>query len=135
MRKLSDLRQYLLSCPLDIPADKLLTFAEGGRLTSYAGMAHQNSNIALSYTAHCVVTDYAGDHLQLLFLVSRWLDQAEPGHVPDALAFHVDILDHQTADISVKIPLTESIDVKQEAAGTWLTPMPDADVRAFQLFP
>lgn len=135
MRKLSDLRQYLLTSPLDITADKLLTFAESGTVTSYAGMASQNSDISLSYTAHCIVTDYAGDHLQLIYLVSRWLDQAQPGSRPDALAFHIDFIDHQKADISLKMPLVESVSVRTEDAGTWLSPDPDADPRAFGLFP
>jgi hypothetical protein len=135
MRKLRALREYLLEAPLGLSADKLLTFAEAGTVTSHRGHQAQNQNFLVGYTAHIIVTDYTGDEEQLLYLVTSWLHREQPGAKDDALSFHLDVIDHQRVDISLKVTLVETVTVTQDPAGTWLTPARDPDTLAFPLFP
>ncbi|MFM2041553.1 MAG: hypothetical protein RLY86_129 [Pseudomonadota bacterium] len=125
MRKLNDLRRHLLDSPLPpaLRPDQLLTFAERGQLISHAGMpGTQNRDYQLSYHGHLLVTDFAGDANALFFVVLRWYQQHQPGAAPDAVNWHADIIDTKKVDISLRLPLTESVTVTEEHGGTRLTP-------------
>jgi hypothetical protein len=135
VRKLQSAREHLLQSPLGIKADKLLTFAEKGTVTSYRGTEAQNRAFEVSYTAHLIVTDYAGEALDLFFVMADWLHRECPGAKPDALRFHVDILDHKKVDVSLMVDLAETVSVAAVAGGTALTPEPDPDALALALFP
>lgn len=134
MKKLHDLRAHLLASPLGISADKLLTFAESGRLISNAGMSHQNQAFAVKYQAHVIITDFAGEETALMFVLTRWLHQKQPSAAPDAIAFQIDIISHQQVDVSFRIDLEEVVAVKPQAGGTELVPLGDGNALFGSLF-
>jgi hypothetical protein len=129
VKALADLRDFLLASPaLRIGADSLLTFAENGAMESYR--ADGNTDFRLSYDAHVIVTGFALDPC-ILFLVARdWLAEHAPNLSPDGVKFHVDIIDHQSADISLKFPLAETIQVAVTEDGTTLAALPEADAQS-----
>jgi len=134
MKKLHDLRQHLLECPLQIQADKLLTFTRKGRVTSHAGRPYENRGFAISYLASVIITDFSGDATAFLYILTCWLQEHQPGSSPDAIKFQVDIIDHQKADLSVEIELTDVIRVEQVAGGTQLVAQPHPNVHLQGLF-
>lgn len=135
MRKLQSARDHLLASPLGIKGDKLLTFAEKGVVTSYRRADHQNQDFQVSYTAHLILTDFAGQPLDLFFVMVGWLHRECPGAAPDALKFHVDVIDTKQVDVSLMVDLTETVTAAAAPAGTWLTPDTDPDALAAALFP
>lgn len=131
MKKLQAARDYLLTSPLGIEGDQLLTFAEEGSVTRHRGDGPPSFSIA--YTAHLIVTDFAGAPADLLFVASEWVALAVPNAPPDALKFVVDILDHRKADVSLKIDLVDVVKATATEAGTALDGQPDADALAFDM--
>lgn len=125
MNKLQSARDFLLASPLDIRADKLLTFAEEGAVTRYR--ADGPASFSISYTAHLIVTDYTGQPADLLFVMLDWMDRHAPNTSPDALKFHADIIDHKRADVSLKIDLVDVIRATTTDAGTTLSGQDDPD--------
>ena len=54
--------------------------------------------------------------------------QAEcPNAKEDAIAFHVDIIDHRKADVSLAVELSDLVQVRSDETGHWLEARPDAD--------
>lgn len=135
MKKLRSARDHLLASALKVHADKLLTFAEKGTLTSYRGAAHQNQDFQVSYTAHLILTDFSGEPTDLFFVMLQWLHQHCPGAPADAVRFHVDVIDTKQVDVSLMIDLVETVTVTAATAGTWLEAGPDPDASATALFP
>ena len=132
MRKLQSARDHLLKAKLGIRADRLLTFAEKGTVTSYRG--DQNHAFGLTYDAHLIVTDFDGELIDVLFVMLEWLHRECPGAKPDALRFHLDLLDTKKADLSLMVTVTETVSVTKEAAGTRLTEDADPDALFLGLF-
>lgn len=124
MRKLQSARDFLLSSPLGIQAEKLLTFAEQGTVTHHRGGP---LSFAVQYTAHLIVTDYTGEPSNLFCVVLDWINQHAPATPPDAVKFHVDILDHRRADISIKVDLTDVVKARTDDTGTTLSDQVDPD--------
>ncbi len=125
MRKLQSARDALLASPLGIKAKNLLTFAEKGSVVSPRG--DRNGNFLVSYTGNLIVTDYTGEPQDLLFVLLAWLQDECPNAKEDAIAFHVDIIDHKKADVSLAVDLSDLIRVRSDETGHWLEPQPDAD--------
>lgn len=124
MRKLQSARDALLASGLGITADDLLTFAEKGAITNHCDQPDRNGDFSITYHAHLIVTDFAGDVPALLFVVSEWLKREQPNAADDAIKFHVDILDHKAADISLLMELTEFITVTSLPEGVRVSPDP-----------
>lgn len=135
MQKLQSARDHLLKSPLGIKAEKLLTFAEKGVITSYRGVDTQNDDFQVRYTAHLIVTDYTGQPDKLFFVMLVWLHKHCPGAKPDALKFHVDIIDHAKVDVSLMLEMTETVTVTTTDGGSLLTPDTDPDALLAALFP
>lgn len=131
MMKLNSLRKAFLDCPLGITPDKLLTFAEKGALHSWRGSVNQAYK--MEYTANVIVTGFGGAAQDLLFVALDWLQDTCPGADEDALKFHVDLLDHKSADVSLAIDLTEIVAAETKADGLHLTPVPDPDADAIDM--
>lgn len=134
MRKLRSARDHLLSSHLKITADKLLTFAEKGSVIRYPRADHQNRDFGVTYTAHLILTDFTGDPLDVFFVALAWMAVEMPGAKPDALSFHVDVIDHKKVDLSLMIELTEAVGVAAVTGGTSLTSTPDPDAMRIGLF-
>lgn len=135
MRKLQSARDHLLASPLGIKAEKLLTFAEKGVITSYRRADHQNRDFQVGYTAHLILTDFSGQPLDLFFIMLEWLHRECPAAAPDALKFHVDVIDTKQVDVSLMVDLTETVTAAAAPAGTWINPDNDPDALAAALFP
>ena len=118
MKKLESLREHLLSSPLQLQADDLLTFAEQGKVISFQG--EDNQHFELRYSANIIITDYSGDADQIACLVLQWLKQHQPHHKEDAIEFEADILSQSAVDLSLKIDLSEIIKVRVEEEGIYL---------------
>jgi hypothetical protein len=69
------------------------------------------------YAIELILMDFAGDSDALFFAVVEWLQVNQPDLMlntdkrADAIAFEVDILTDDTCDISIKLQLTEDVDV------------------------
>ena len=131
MRKLQSARDALLAAPLGIKAKNLLTFAEKGSVVSSRG--GRNGNFRITYTANLIVTDYAGEPQDLLFVLLTWLQAECPNAKEDAIAFHVDIIDHRKADVSLAVELSDLIQVRADETGHWLEAQSDADALAIDM--
>ncbi len=131
MRKLDAARAALLSAPLGIRPDQLLTFAQKGQVWSRRGP--RNRNFQVTYEAHLIVTDYTGPPRNLLFVITDWLHQNSPAATDDAVTFHVDILDHGKADVSLRLDLKETIQVDDLPEGLRLSAPPDPDAQAMDM--
>lgn len=131
MSKLAALRAAVLSAPLRIAAKDLLTFAEKGRVRSWRG--GRNRALLVNYTAHLIVTGYVGAAQDLFFVVAQWLQTSEVDAAEDAIAFHVDIIDHQTCDVSLAVELSEIIAAEETPDGIRLRPVADPDAQAFDM--
>lgn len=126
MRKLANLRQHLLDSPLRLKGTNLLTFAEQGSLEYHRNGT--DDSFEIRYNANVVITDFAGAFTALSFCLLRWMSEHQFDLEPDAIDFHVDILDSKKSDVSFKLPLTEFVAATDVAGGTELNthPMPDA---------
>lgn len=133
MKKLLSVREHFLKSGLGIQPDKLLTFAEKGTVTSHRGDPSRNGDFQVDYNAHLIVTEYAGDPNALLFIAVQWLHRECPGAVPDAIKFHIDVINHGIADIMLLIPITETVSVAQAPEGIRLTADVDANTGAIDL--
>jgi hypothetical protein len=129
MKKLTDARNFLLKSGLGIKAKELLTFAEKGTVRCLQGNSATNANFQINYVAHLILTDFAGNPEDLLFLMTKWVDDNCPDRDQDALEFHVDIINTKAADVSIKVNLSETTVVVSEDNGTRLDYQRDADVR------
>lgn len=131
MRKLADARAAILSSPLGITADRLLSFAEQGKVQSRGG--GRNDHFSCTYKAHLIVTDYGGDPRDLLFVTAQWLHSANPSATEDAITFHVDVIDHERCDISLRIELVETVRATPVTGGIRLDHEPDPDAQAIDM--
>lgn len=128
MMKLESLRKAFLASPLHIRPETLLTFAEKGTLHSWRGSANQAYRI--DYTANVIVTGFGGATQDLFFVALDWLHTNCPGADEDALKFHVDIIDHKSADVSIAIDLTEIIATETKSDGMHIVSAVDPDADA-----
>lgn len=128
MRKLLSAREHFLKSGMGIQPDKLLSFAEKGVVTSYRGDPSRNGDFQVSYNAHLIFTDFAGNPNVILFLATQWLHRECPDAVADAIKFHFDVIKHDVADIMLLIPVTETVTVAQLPEGIRLSDDADPDV-------
>lgn len=134
MNKLASIRQAILAAPLKIADKELLTFAEKGTVKSYRGEVDANKAFEITYTAHLIVTDYSGAPQDLFFVAAEWLHRECVDAAEDAIRFHVDIIDHKKADISLAIDITEIIATPDAGAGlVRLEPSADPDFLKFDM--
>ncbi|MGO1069240.1 phage tail protein [Lysobacter sp. CA199] len=115
MNKPASLRAHLAQAipELQRNPESLLVFVEDGSLIS---TAQQNESFELRYRLSLVLVDFVGDANRLFLAVLRWaaLHQNELLANPDRrsdIAFEVDVIDHDRADVEIRLPLTERIGV------------------------
>ena len=116
MNKLKSLRDYLLA---NIPTlaqnpERLLIFADKGKIVSNS----LSLSFEYDYTVNLIVTDFAGDANIVMVSVLAWYKQNQQDKVfPCSIDFEAEILDHQSVDLSLKLPLTERVIVSKDAEG------------------
>jgi hypothetical protein len=115
MNKLQSLRDHLLTGPIEIDADDLLTFADEGQIISNA--SGTNDHYEFNYKANVIITNFSGHADQLAFWVLQWLKIAQPDHRPEAVQFEADVLGEKSVDLSLSLNLTETIKVSADANG------------------
>lgn len=122
---------------LSADPDKLTVFIDAG---SIASTSAKTPSFEYRYTCNVMLLDFAGDSDDLFIAIVQWVRQYQNDLVsnPDARAngitYEVDILDNATADVSVKLQLTESVVVKTADDGTrTVTHIDDSAVTPYTL--
>ncbi|WP_027794565.1 phage tail protein [Paraburkholderia acidipaludis] len=101
--------------------DKLTVFIDAG---SIAATSARSLSFEYRYTCNVMLLDFAGDSDELFVAIVEWARayQADlflnPDERANGITYEVDILDNATADVSVKLQLTESVVVRQADDGT-----------------
>lgn len=114
MNKPTSLRKALVAAipSLDAEPDKLAVFLDEG---SIVATGTRSLSFEYRYTAHALVMDFAGDADTVFVALVEWARANQPDLVtnPDerahGIAFDVDILNHASADLSIRLALTESV--------------------------
>ncbi|MCZ4281709.1 phage tail protein [Kiloniella laminariae] len=126
MKKLADLRDFLIAHPIGIDPANLLTFAEKGSVQHH--FDPDDPSFATRYDANVILVDFTGDFNGLIFIILSWLEDHEPHMKPEAISYHIDIQDHKRADVSLLIPLSEDILVSPVADGHEITSLPEPNI-------
>jgi len=123
MNKPESLRAYLLAAIPELKRnpDRLLVFIDNGSMRSTAA---PGLSFEYSYTLNLILTDFAGHPDAVAIPLFAWvlvnqrelMENQEKGR--DAIKFEADILDNSKVDLSITLPLTERVIVKQHADGT-----------------
>ncbi|WP_084687859.1 phage tail protein [Paraburkholderia oxyphila] len=101
--------------------DKLTVMIDAGSIAATGALS---LSFEYRYTCNAILLDFAGDADALFIALVEWVRKYQPDLVlnPDergnGITYEVDILDNATVDVSVKIQLTESVVVKDNADGT-----------------
>lgn len=121
MIKLAALREVVKAAVPALAKDpsKLLVFADEGRTVAHGTTA---LSFEYRYTGNLILTDQNSGTDEVMAALLAWATV----HQPDLLAvnderntitFEVDIVNHDTFDLSIKIPLTEAVRVTVGAGG------------------
>lgn len=123
MNKPESLRAHLLAAIPELKRnpDRLLVFIDNGSMRSTAA---PGLSFEYSYTLNLILTDFAGHPDAVAIPLFAWvlvnqrelMENQERGR--DAIKFEADILDNSKVDLSITLPLTERVIVKQQADGT-----------------
>jgi hypothetical protein len=116
MNKPASLRTALVAAipSLEVEPDKLAVFIDQG---SIVATGTRSLSFEYRYTAHALVMDFAGDADDVFVALIEWARKNQPELVTDpderehGITFEVDILNHATADLSIKLALTEGVAV------------------------
>jgi hypothetical protein len=101
--------------------DKLTVFIDAG---SIAATSARSLSFEYRYTCNVILLDFAGDSDELFVAIVEWARAYQvdlflnPDERANGITYEVDILDNETADVSVKLQLTESVVVRQADDGT-----------------
>lgn len=122
MRKAIELREYLSrhNCFLSENPDRLHVFVDQGNIhcTGTRSLSHE-----YRFTLTIVVTNYAGTPDAIMLPLLAWLRIKQPDILANkdrrenAISFDVELLDHDSADLEIKIPLTERVIVRDAPDG------------------
>ncbi|MFD0321968.1 phage tail protein [Lysobacter gummosus] len=130
MNKPASLRAHLAQAipELQRNPESLLVFVEEGSLIS---TAQRNESFELRYRLSLVLVDFVGDANRLFLAVLRWVAVHQNELIANIdrrseIAFEVDVIDHERADVEIRLPLTERIGVETLASGEdRITPWPE----------
>jgi len=119
MYKPDSLRKHLTAANPELKRDpdKLLVFIDEGRLLA-SGTGSLSFEYA--YKLNVIIIDFGGDEDALMVPLLEWVQHHQPDLLnhPDqrqhGIRFIVDINNHNSADISLEIELTERVIVKRE---------------------
>lgn len=119
MKKPQLLKDFLLSTITDLQhnPDRLLIFVDDGKIrnTLATGLSFE-----YEYTLTLVLTDYVGDLATVSVPLFDWLRihqseiLANLDKVHQGISFEAEILNHDSVDLVIKIPLTERAVVKRQ---------------------
>ncbi|MCI3908852.1 phage tail protein [Pseudomonas viridiflava] len=129
MNKPESLRAHLLSHVPDLMQnpDRLLIFIDSGRVRCTAAAS---LSFEYGYQLQIILTDFAGHPDTLMLPLLQWvsLNQSELlanlEKSAEGITFEADMIDQSKVDLSITLPLTERVVVKQRADGTHSTHRP-----------
>ncbi|MYM70530.1 phage tail protein [Pseudoduganella sp. FT55W] len=113
--------------------DKFNVFIDGGTIVS---ISTSMPSFEYRCTINLILLDFAGDADQVFIALLAWVRTNQPDLMDNdtlrqsAIKFEVDHLNNETCDISITLPLTESVRVTRDAAGAYQVqhlqePVPD----------
>lgn len=122
MIKPASLRAAIAAAVPDLAAnpDKFLVFADAGAL---AAAGTKSLSFEYRYTLNLILTDFAGDPDAVMIALLAWVQRNQsdllnnPSTRSSAITFEVDHLNNTTCDLSIKLPLAESVMVTIGADG------------------
>jgi hypothetical protein len=114
MKKLESLRKCLSD---NIPelkrdADSLIVFANKGRIVSTAS---PSLAFVYHYQAECLLTDFNGSSDSIIVPLLMWIRLNQPELLmqnDNTIDFEAELLNHDTADISFTLELSERVSVQ-----------------------
>jgi hypothetical protein len=91
----------------------LSVFVKEGRFGDVLRDPGEAMYIGYAYTARILLIDFAGDLRELSAALWEWIDLHQPDVAQNAqrresVRFEVELLDNDTADVQIDVPLTES---------------------------
>lgn len=98
---------------------KLLVFVDKGRVLSHGP---GSLSFEYAYTLNLVMTDMTGSADPIMVAVLEWAQVNQPellvvNEKRNTISFEVDQLNHDTYDLSIELPLTESVTVTTSGNG------------------
>ncbi len=122
MIKPASLRQAITAAvpSLEADPDKFLVFADAGAI---AANGVSSLSFEYRYTLNLILTDFAGDADAVFVALLAWVQRHQsdlldnPDKRAKAITFEVDHLNNATCDLSIKLPLAESVRVTVGADG------------------
>lgn len=122
MKKPASLRQALTARIPEIrnEPERLKLWVEDGTVRARHTPTH---GFALEYPLSVLLTEISTDIAVIAHAVNRWLRVNQPallaGGVGESYKFEADILDNETADLMLVIPLTENVAITEMEDGSW----------------
>lgn len=124
MKKPDSLRTMLLQAVPFLAGDptKLSLFIDQGRV---AARATGSLSFEYRYKLNLLVMDYAGDVDALMVPILAWIAEQQPDLLErgeqEPFTFESEILDADSADVSIEIELTERVIVERQPKGLKVT--------------
>ncbi|WP_250466118.1 MULTISPECIES: phage tail protein [unclassified Caballeronia] len=109
--------------------DKLTVFIDQG---SIAATGAKSSSFEYRYVLNILVLDYAGEADDIFIAVVDWVRTHQSdlvtnwGQRDSGITYEIDILGNSTADVSIKLQLTESVVVTVENGERTVTHVDDS---------
>lgn len=138
MWKLNSLRDHITAALPELARepDALSIYATDGRVAARLGGSLGFEN---RYNATLFLLNFRGDPAQIFLPLLSWLsvNQADLllNHQTgvESIAFSVDVIDQETVDVEIKVPLTETVRVEPDGAGGYrITPIPEPTLPDFE---
>ncbi|RQR78690.1 phage tail protein [Burkholderia sp. Bp9015] len=122
MIKSASLRSALVAAIPDLAtnADKLTVFVDQG---SIAAKGTKSLSFEYRYVCNVLLLDFGGDPDDVFIAVLEWARKNQPDLVTNwdqrstGITYEIDILNNVTADVSIKLQLTESVVVRTDEDG------------------
>ncbi|MFA9487178.1 MULTISPECIES: phage tail protein [unclassified Moraxella] len=118
MKKPNQLRTHLLASLPELAKnpDRLLIFVDEGRMVNTLA---NGLSFEYRYTLNVIITDFSEDMAAVAVALYAWLREhqselmANLDKAKDGVKFVADILDNRKVDLSITLPLTERVIVKE----------------------
>ena len=121
MIKLAALREVVKAALPALAKDpsKLLVFADEGKVVAHGTGA---LSFEYHYTGNLILTDQSAGADEVMAALLAWAAVNQPDLLAvnderNTITFQADIVNHDTFDLSIKLPLTEAVRVTTNAGG------------------
>lgn len=118
---------------LDANPDMLRMWVDKGRIMARAAAA--NRAFEYRYTLNLVIENWSGEECVVFLALNEWLSAQQPDLLTQSgeggYAFEADIIDADSVDLSIELPLTEAVRVAPRANGGFELTFIDEQVPLF----